>query len=308
MDLMPFTRRGSDGRLDTEICLLDPQLGGPMEVSVERLLGSFGSIHNGGLSRLIQFTNAVHQMVLQQTIAGATDGLANCRIFGPVYLVALQLAEFGIDTGWTNSGPEKFCSSGAFLPTLIAALLDPLSRASETPRSLSHRYFCAEPIVFSADTVHDTILAIAKFHPDGADYSKELNSTELNIAQKLAAWSSNDDPFLSSSLPEKLGAGVMVHIAKAIVHQAEQLTGMGWSSLYEDLRDLQAVLIEQRGRKLYLTTRLSSAQMSVYYRLDMPLPPLMISADVDDRHGAFDYAAADRFDDSLNDVWTSNAA
>ncbi len=307
MDLLPFTRRGSDGRLDTEIYLSEPQHRGPMEVSVDQLVGSFGSIHNGGLSRLIQFTNAVHQLVLEQTIAGATDGLVGCRIFGSVYLVALQLEEFGIETGWSKNGPDTPTSPGAFIPTLIAALLDPLSQDSDTPRSLTHRFFCPGQSVFSAATVRESISVMAKFNPDGSDYSKELETTELGLAEKLAAWSGEGEPFWSLA-EARCGSAVIIHIARAISRQVEQQTGMEWSFVTEQLRDLQAVQAEQRGRKLYLTTRLTSSQMSIYYRLGMPLPPLMLCDEVDDRHSAFDYAEADQIDDAFDVIWTSHAA
>lgn len=307
MDLLPLTRRGSGGRLDTEICLLDPEHGGPMGVSVKQLVGSFGSIHNGGLSRLIQFTNAVHQLVLQQTIAGATDGLVGCRIFGLVYLVALQIEEFGIETGWSKNGPDTPNTPGAFIPTLIAALLDPLSQASESLQSLTRRFFCPGQSVFSAATVGESISVMAKFHPDGADYSQELKSTEPALAERLAAWSGEGEPSQSASQARR-GSAVIIHIARAISQQVEQQTGMEWSSVTEHLRDLQVVQVEQRGKKLFLTTRLTSSQMSIYYRLGMPLPPFMLCSEVDDRHSAFDHAVADQLDDALNAVWTSHAA
>lgn len=274
MQLQKIPVRHPDGTLDTQICLTDDS---DSNGNLSSVLCNFGSMNNGGLSKLIQFSNSVNSLLNSLLIEqNQEDGVVSSSSFGLSFFIAHILLKRGIYTGWNENGPNLL-EEHALLsyPILLAALLDPDTKPTHRASQLARRFYSPVKGCFSSNSIQE-LLRSAEGSIDILEiFEQHEEGVEEALINKLHAWVQPEwNP--SDSIVKQRGGQVTLHLAAMIKSYADHQTSSNWEAISEHLREVRIVNIEINGRSVYALTRLSAMQTGIIYRLGVPCPPRLL--------------------------------
>ncbi len=272
MQLKRIPTRDSDGQLDINVCITD---GFVDHCESEKVICDFGSVYSGDLAKLIQFTNSVHQYLLRLSVKKQVNLAVNARSYGTVYVISQLLELFDLKMEWCEDNIEVNTSlSLSSLPTLIAALLDPDFKKTDRPEKLSQRLYCERSMVFTSQSIRNLLVLAAEKISLPQTSRKSMTVADRHRREKLTAWITSDWGEPLNPLEQK-GFETVISLSQQVAKWIESHTDSSWNTIVEHLRELRAIQIEHLNNVVYLSTRMTSVQTGIFYRLKVPYPPLV---------------------------------
>jgi len=300
MNLKEISMRSAVGELDTHLCLVDELqiLDQPSSIYFD-----FGSVHNSGLMNLIQLTNAAHSLILGQINKHLQIDIAGSRMYGCVYLIDQLIDRFSLRAGLKNvelNSDEQYART--FLPTLLTALLDNYTNPTTSTQILTRRYFCPSGASFNRNDIWCLLSLITDLIEPLLEYIKVQHiPIDSILMEKLSAWAGCEwgDRLTEE---EDYSLYAIMRLAHNLKEWLASQLGSPWDWIHEHLNDLHAVQIEYRGRQVFQTTRLTAAQMGIFYRLNIPFPPRLICHPQPEQVQVIINAEKVQFDDEAPDI------
>lgn len=284
MQIKLISERGQDGQVDTFACLMDDIQGDPRRNCTERTVYNFGPVGNGGLEKLVELSNSINYLLLESALENHRDSIVCSRPYGVVYLIAQILRKWEISANLLVKIDDSATKTNLynFLPSLMAALMDYDTRYDSALSDLQQHIYLPKDICFNASTIRNLIHSIQIFP---SDLFKEISLTGVNkkvgynkhkiVAHKLLAWATSDcGPW--HDLDSIEGMVKIVSLTGCLYDSVENLSEIPWQEVNDHLSELQAIRVESGARTFLLTTRPTSTQLNILYRLDLKPPPLVV--------------------------------
>ncbi|MDP8237874.1 MAG: hypothetical protein P9X24_02180 [Candidatus Hatepunaea meridiana] len=283
MQIKLISKHGQDGQADTYAYLTgetkdDSEIG-----SSERINYNLGSIRNGGLEKLIEFSNSVNYFLLESALENQRDSIAGTRSYGTVYLITQMLKRWGISAEllFGSEDPNGHAMSN-LLPSLLAALLDCDTRPDSSLSNIQRRFYFPKGVCFNASTIRELLHSIqisACDQDNGVSTAGIIKKDECPIykasTEKLLSWATSDcgqwGDFMGIDGIRKIAS-----LAGCLYNSIEKQTAMSWSVINEHLFELQAIRVEKGMKTFSMTTRLTTMQLNIFYRLEIKPTPLVV--------------------------------
>ncbi|NQU04809.1 MAG: hypothetical protein HQ568_01850, partial [Calditrichaeota bacterium] len=180
------------------------------------------------------------------------------------------------------SGDTSTQALNDLFPSLIAALLDQDLKYDSSLSDIQRLIYLPKDTCLNASTIRDIIRSIHIFseNPSEAisvDHVNRQNGKPIKkiLTEKLLAWATSDcGPWNDFNGDE--GITRIASLAASLYNSIEEQTTLPWQIINEHLSELQAIRVESGARTLLMTTRPTSTQLSILYRLEFKPPPLVI--------------------------------
>ena len=284
MQIKLIPERGQDGKVDNFACLVDDIQGDPERNCTERTVYNFGPIGNGGLKKLVELSNSINFLLLESALENHRDSIVCSRSYGVVYLIAQILRKWKISANLLVKIDDSATKTNLynFLPSLMAALLDYDTKRDSSLVNLQRHIYLPKNICFNASTIRSLIRSIHIF-PGNPFKEISINCVTKNnghrikkiFEEKLLAWATSDcGPW--SDFNDVEGMVKIVFLTGCLYDSVEKLSEISWQEVNEHLSELQAIRVESGAKTFLLTTRLTSMQLSIFNRLELKPPPLVI--------------------------------
>jgi len=309
MQLKQISERGQDGCIETNACLVEMVRDNSGRNQTERTIYNLGSMGNGGFDKLIDLINSAHYLLLEPALENRRDSIVCSRSYGVVYLITQLLEKWDITA---NSLLELDYPASNYklfnlLPSLIAALLDCCLKPDSDIDNLQRRIYSPVDIDLNAAAIRNLIYLfndypLADNYPDidnnfiydyfSAEFStvvskehsddRSSNGSWINkvIAQNLLTLATADCGSWYE-LVDVEGMNKIVSLTGYLYDFLEKQTAMELRRIYDHLSELQAIRVERGAKTLLLMTRPTSIQLSIFYRLGIKPPPLVMCEQVE---------------------------
>lgn len=299
-----IVKKGLNGNIDLQACLYKVPAVDENRFSDENLICDLGSMNNGGLTRLIELSNSIHAFLLNNVIDSKRDGLVSSRSFGVYYLINHLLER------WEQRKPiptlfdleTETSVSAQFLPSLIAAVTDTETISSSSIESLNRKYHAPLGVEFEAERIQDILNS---FENNDFQYnlpelevqknqlmfgimpSKQVCDSQKNeisfhdqksccsFSEKLTSWITHETG-IWNDIQNINGLFRFVTLADHVRAFSEENSGTSWERIVENLSTIHAIRFERDSKTLLLITRPNSRQLSLFYRLGIDPPPMVI--------------------------------
>ncbi len=304
MYIKQIAENSANGTIESNVYLVDGVLDNTpgKENSGNDTLHKIGNLNNGGLQKLLNLANSANSLLLNSAVEDCRDSVAGTSAYGAVYTIRKILEINEIDANIpveNNSTPNHL----DILPSLIAGVLNTTLRPDlELRKILDKIHFpftegsqkldlmsfieTKNPIDMNLGIMSQNELSDLRNRCADAeeDYRNLLITAETDFSgfvlaacsriknwlkQEYGVWETgrNDGYIFDYAL-----------LAASIVHWVESKTFMPWINVDESLSDLQIVRIERESNIILLTTRATSANLNIFYRLNIDPPPMLLGA------------------------------
>jgi len=281
MKLIPES--GQNGKVDTFACLVDEIQDDSEWDCAERTVCNLGSIGNGGLEKLIELSNSINYFFLESALENHRDSIVCARSYGVVYLINQLLNRWDVSSELLiGSGDPNTRALYNFLPSLMAALLDYDAKHDSSLVNLQRHIYLPKDICFNASTIRNLLHSIQIFPIEQFNRILFNNAPPRNghrikkiFEEKLLAWATSDcGPW--SDFDDVGGMIRVVSLTKCLRDLVEEQAVLSWQVINEHLSELQAIRVERGAKTFLLTTRPTSMQLNIFYRLELKPPPLVV--------------------------------
>ena len=283
MQIKLIPERGYDGQVDISAYITDEIQDDSGWDCMDQTICKLGSIENGGLEKLIELSNCINYFLLDSILESNRDSIVCSRSYGVIYMIR-QLLNKWFDSSELLIGSEDTSTQALneLFPSLLTALLDRDLKYDSPLSDIQRRIYLPKDISLNASTIRDIIRSIHIFseNPSEANSDSHLNRQNENplkrmLKEKLVAWATSDcGPWNDFSGDE--GITRIVSLAASLCNSIEEQTTISWQAINEHLSELQAIRVESGVKTLLMTTRPTSMQLSIFYRLEFEPPPLVI--------------------------------
>jgi hypothetical protein len=275
MYLKEVTERKEDGTTDTFAYLMEEIKDAIDGEAESKPIYKLGSLGNGGMKKLIELSNSVNTFFLTSAIENQRDSISSSRIYAPIHLVEQLLEEMGSQFDLDEGNPHVK-RIAALLPSLLAVMLDPDCRSETKLRKMQRQFYVPEGTALT----HENIRALIHYFQGKGRTIDRISGENAEAARKtltykLLAWATADYGSWCD-FSETDGLNVIVEMAIHVMQAAENRTGMEWENIREHLSELQIIKVERGADTIYLTTRPTSKQLSIYLRMGIESPPQVV--------------------------------
>jgi len=283
MQIKLVPEQSDDGQVDISAYIMDEIQDESGWDRREQTICKLGSIENGGMEKLIELGNSINYFLLDSALESTRDSVVCSRSYGVIYMIK-QLLNKWYDSSelLIGSGDTSTQVLNELFPSLIAALLDQDLKSDSTLNEIQRRNYLPKDTCLNASTIREIIRSIHTFSenlPESISIShvnrQNGNSLKKMLTEKLLAWATSDcGPWNDFSCDK--GIMRIVSLATYLYNSIEEQTTLSWQVINENLSELQAIRVENGAKTLLMTTRPTSTQLSIFYRLEFRPPPLVI--------------------------------
>lgn len=284
MQIKLISKRGQDGQADT-YAYLTGETKKDSEIDIpERINHNLGSIRNGGLEKLIEFSNSVNYLLLESALENQRDSIECTRSYGTVYLITQMLKKWGVSTDLLfRAEDSNGHAMSDILPSLIAALLDSETKPDSNLSNIQRRIYFPKGVSFNASTIRELLnsIQISACVQDNGISTIGIDKTDecpicKTSEEKLLAWATSDCGHWCDLMGNEV-INTIASLAGCLYNSIKKQAAMSWQVINEHLSELQAIRVERGIKTFSMTTRLTTMQLNIFYRLEIKPPPLVVS-------------------------------
>lgn len=301
MQLNRISVRKQDGKLDTQVHLTDKIQG---NTDLDELTSwNLGSTDNGGLKKLIDLSNSINNFFLESSLGKQRGGILGCRSYGLVYVISRTLEKWDLKNYQSSTTAEDRDVENLLnlLPSLLAMLMDDDQKSDLTLPEIRHRIYIPAESVLDASTIRKMIRlfntnrlkvvmpiedsnypsthifgtpAMVGINTISVDHNLKRQDFFFNTGRKLRNWAESD--IIPGHVSESdLGVYRISYLANALKSSITDRAALTLKGVCRTLADLQSIRIKQGASIFALTTRPTSAQLKLLYKLDVSPPPFV---------------------------------
>jgi len=298
MQLKQISVRKQDGKYDTHVHLVDKIRNDTATDEFTNL--NLGSTSNGGLKKLINLSNSINHFFLESSLGRQRDGIIGCCSYGLVYTISETLDKLGVNNMSSretemDKEPDSLLE---ILPSLLSVLMDSDLNTDLTLAELSRRIYIQHNLKLEAETIRKIVrlfnsnrLSIvlpveessnSMTHIFGIPTTIDINKVSVDhelmrqdfffrTSRRLRNWAESDT--IPGRVSENdLGVYRICFLANALKTSFVERAAIPWKKICRTLTELQSLRIKQGASIFALTTRPTSAQLKIFFKLDVSPP------------------------------------
>jgi len=298
MQLKHISIRKQDVKMDSNVHLLDRS---QISSEANELTNmNLGSANNGDLTKLIDLSNSVNDFFLKSSLGKQRDGIIGSCSYGLVYAISETLEKWGLHSYLSNTSEtdSEFDNLLKLLPTFLSVLVDSDLSSDFSLSDLNRRVYIQSELKLEASTIRKMVRLFntnrlkidlpvdessnSMTHIFGIPTSIDISSVSVDhdtmrqdfffrAGRKIRKWAESD--IIPGHVSEKdLGVYRICFLANALMFTIVEKTASPWKKVCRSLTEMQSLRIKQGASIFALTTRPTSSQLRLFYKLDIPAP------------------------------------
>ncbi|MFC2150198.1 hypothetical protein ACFLQV_01715 [Calditrichota bacterium] len=279
MNVKEITRRDADGAIGTDAVIDLSEIEGLID-NHDLNLGDMG---DEGMDNLVSLHNALSRFLLKTGGGAEQTSIKSARSYGMVYLIE-HLLNRSIDIG------SATFHSRELIPPLLAALLDEDLDARVDLERLKNQLYTPDDLEISVRSIRQLVTEFedidisppvsTKKHcrSEFVDVSEQQIDLAREIGFKLNVWCTLLSKELES-IYSSSGFGKLLNLALQLRAYIEDEVEMSWQRIQNHMRELRVVEVEDGAFNVVSTTRPTTKQLMILYRLGLDAPDSIIDHD-----------------------------
>ncbi len=277
------------GRLITEFNLIDAREDGSGEST---FISNLSTKEGGALYQLSELNNSIHSIFLSSALNELRDSIISSRSYGMNYLFEKCLEHLDspfLDCSY-NAESHNSRNELAVLPNLLAVLTAPFNIPESSLENLQRRFYFPDNIIVNSMFIRRLLKALEeRFEAQQSSAGCLLNGEDRNpvtstpvqfdarstVAYKLTVWATRDIgdwcEFSYSDTIQRID-----ELCSHIRTHVEVETGMRWDRIVDNMVELSVIEVQQGTSKILMTTRPTSGQLNILFRLGLQPPKQII--------------------------------
>lgn len=301
MQLKQISIRKQDVKLDTNVHLVDRVHNNSEAIELTKM--NLGSTSTGDLTKLIDLSNSVNDFFLKSSLGKQRDGIVGSCSYGLVYAISETLEKWGLNNFQSipSEIDQEFDHLVKLLPTFLSVLVDSDLSSDFSLADLNRRIYFQSELKLEASSIRNMVRLFntnrlkihlpidescdSMTHIFGIPATIDISSVSVDhdtmrqdfffrAGRKIRKWAESD--IIPGHVSEKdLGVYRICFLANAIMSTMVEKAASPWKKICRTLTEMQSLRIKQGASIFALTTRPTSAQLRLFYKLDLSTPPFV---------------------------------